>query len=59
MESMNLYKKFPNARWTLTKTDETRSPAASVFSVPQAELPISYMTNGQSETPTHLNATLC
>ena len=47
MESINFYKQFPNAGWTLTKTDETRSPAAAIFSVLQAELPVSYVTNGQ------------
>ena len=47
MESINFYRIFPTAGWTLTKTDETRSLAASVFPVLQAELPVSYMTTGQ------------
>ncbi len=47
MESINFYRGFPIAGWTLTKTDETRSLAASLFPVIQADLPLSYLTNGQ------------
>ena len=47
MESIKFYKRFPAAGWTLTKTDETRSLAASLFPVIQAEIPLSYMTTGQ------------
>jgi flagellar biosynthesis protein FlhF len=47
MESINFYNTFPVAGWTLTKTDETRSLSATLFSVLQAGIPLSYMTNGQ------------
>ncbi len=47
MESINFYKTFPIAGWTFTKTDETRSLAASVLPVLQAGVSLSYLTNGQ------------
>ncbi len=47
MESIGFYKKFPVAGWTLTKIDETKSLASTLLAVIEAELPLSYVTNGQ------------
>ncbi|NPA95827.1 MAG: hypothetical protein GXO58_10425 [Thermodesulfobacteria bacterium] len=47
MGAISFYKQFPIAGWTLTKVDETRSLAASVFPLIEADLPLSYVTNGQ------------
>ncbi len=47
MGAISFYKQFPLAGWSLSKIDETRSLASSVFSVIEAELPLSYVTNGQ------------
>ncbi len=47
MESINFYRTFPIAGWSLTKTDETKSLASTLFTVLEAKIPISYLTNGQ------------
>ncbi len=47
MGAISFYRQFPVAGWTLTKIDETRSLAASVFPLIEAEVPVSYVTNGQ------------
>ncbi len=47
MGAISFYRQFPFAGWTLTKTDETRSLASSVFPLIEADLPVSYVTNGQ------------
>ena len=47
MGAISFYRQFPLAGWTLTKTDETRSLASSVFPLIEADLPVSYVTNGQ------------
>ncbi len=47
MGAISFYRQFPLAGWTLTKIDETRSLASSVFPLIEADLPVSYVTNGQ------------
>ncbi len=47
MGAISFYRQFPLAGWTLTKVDETRSLASSVFPIIEADLPLSYVTNGQ------------
>ncbi len=47
MGAISFYRQYPLAGWSLTKIDETRSLASSVFPIIEAELPLSYVTNGQ------------
>ncbi len=47
MEIIGFYRQFPVSGWTLTKVDETRSLASSLFPIIEAGLPLSYVTNGQ------------
>jgi len=47
MGAISFYRQFPLAGWTLTKIDETRALASSVFPLIEADLPVSYVTNGQ------------
>ncbi len=47
MGAISFYGQFPLSGWTLTKIDETRSMASSIFPLIEAELPLSYVTNGQ------------
>ncbi len=47
MGSISFYRQFPVAGWSLTKVDETTCVASSILPVIEAELPLSYVTNGQ------------
>ncbi len=47
MGSISFYRQFPVAGWSLTKVDETTCAASSILPVIEAELPLSYVTNGQ------------
>jgi len=47
VKTIEFYKRFPVAGYTLTKTDEIESAAAPLIALAARQLPISYITNGQ------------